>query len=910
MLATGMGEQSATQLIKDSNISEEKGRVTIACVNSPASTTLSGDEPAVDYIHDILIRAGVFSRKLKVESAYHSHHMKKVAEAYSRSLADLRPSAPREDVEFVSSVTGSSKSTDFGPQYWTDNLVSQVRTDRSSSLLHCNVDTSQVRFSDALSVLAQSMSKSGARDAANIFIEIGPHSALQGPLQQVLSALPDVQYTYVSPLTRGKNSSDTFSATTARLLELGTSLDLKRVLTSRGKTEPQVIADLFSYPWDHSVKYWSESRLSREHRMRPFPYHDLVGLYDAHSPIDEPRWRHHLSVTRLPWLRHHIVDGLVIFPGSGYTCMAIEAIKQLVQIRNPGVEVSKVVSRDFNIHRAIVVPSEESEGTPPDVEVQIVLSPSKNSNNSPWYTLRVLSLQQDGQWAEHVTGSIRAEVKIVSHTESAGSFGDEQNVATEEAFEALERIKAAAKTELDVTAIYAEHKAAGNDWGASFAVATEMFLGKHVALSKVKTPAIGEWMPHEYYQPHLIHPATLDATFHAMATLFKKQMVNAPIMPTTTEEATFTSDLISTPGAELIIANEIKPLGKTAARGSSWIFQQNPETGDLMLVSTLKDLVFRAVGEEAESEGRKPFERKTFHQVHWKPDPDFLTETMFKALMAPLASRSPEYYHRLDINEKAGNIYLSRVKGLPVIRNPKTAPTPHYQHLAQWILDWTSSKEFEDMMASIKEEEVESILEESRRVGLHEGILLSQIGQQLPGILDNSVNPVSLVAEDDLLGAYYRDGPMLPLYKQMVEYFEILTHKSPQMNILEIGAGAGSATVHLFNTLGDHGKDMIQKYCYTDISSSFFEQGKVLLDKWNSLINFKVLDISKDPADQGFELNQFDLVVASNVLYATPSINESLGNIRKLMKPGGRMLVIENHRDTATVNTVFGTLPG
>lgn len=128
MLATGYGEQAALQTIKAANLDSEKGRVTVACVNSPASTTLSGDEPAIDILEDVLKKGGSFARKLKVETAYHSHHMEKVADSYLKSLANLTSSDIREDVEFISSVTGVAKTTGFGPSYWVENLVSQVRT--------------------------------------------------------------------------------------------------------------------------------------------------------------------------------------------------------------------------------------------------------------------------------------------------------------------------------------------------------------------------------------------------------------------------------------------------------------------------------------------------------------------------------------------------------------------------------------------------------------------------------------------------------------------------------------------------------------------------------------------------------------------------------------------------------------
>lgn len=126
MLATGYGEEAALQTIKAANIDSEIGRVVVACVNSPSSTTLSGDEPAVNYISEMLRSGGVFSRKLMVETAYHSHHMEKVASSYLKSLEGLSSTEVKPYVEFHSSVTGQMKTSDFGPAYWVENLVSQV----------------------------------------------------------------------------------------------------------------------------------------------------------------------------------------------------------------------------------------------------------------------------------------------------------------------------------------------------------------------------------------------------------------------------------------------------------------------------------------------------------------------------------------------------------------------------------------------------------------------------------------------------------------------------------------------------------------------------------------------------------------------------------------------------------------
>jgi SAM-dependent methyltransferase len=148
----------------------------------------------------------------------------------------------------------------------------------------------------------------------------------------------------------------------------------------------------------------------------------------------------------------------------------------------------------------------------------------------------------------------------------------------------------------------------------------------------------------------------------------------------------------------------------------------------------------------------------------------------------------------------------------------------------------------------------------------------------------------------------------------MAEYAKMLAFKQPRMNILEIGAGTGAATLSLLQAL-DNPVDglLLDRYCYTDISMGFFEQARERFRRWEDRMDFKTLDISKNPLEQsGFAdlEGKFDLIVASNVIHATPSLDVSLANARRLLKPGGRLILIEVTRLTTTINTIFGTLPG
>jgi acyl transferase domain-containing protein len=125
MLAVGKGPDDIGARIQ--KIDRSFGKITVACVNSPESTTISGDVAAFEELQAVLSEASVFNRRIKVDSAYHSYHMEVVAPSYLSSLNGLVADETRDDVAFFSSVTGVRKTSGFGAEYWVSNLVSQVK---------------------------------------------------------------------------------------------------------------------------------------------------------------------------------------------------------------------------------------------------------------------------------------------------------------------------------------------------------------------------------------------------------------------------------------------------------------------------------------------------------------------------------------------------------------------------------------------------------------------------------------------------------------------------------------------------------------------------------------------------------------------------------------------------------------
>ncbi|KAL6899961.1 polyketide synthase [Trichoderma evansii] len=315
MIAVGLGHEDARKYIKKFDVQG----VTVACINSPSSVTVSGDLDGITALKDALDADGVFNRRLKVDTAYHSHHME----------LRLESGSVNSGVRYFSSVTEQEKFDGFGASYWVDNLVSPVR------------------FCGALRNLYQEL-----RQAAINIIEIGPHAALSGPVKQTLADLQanGFSYNYIPTLVRS-----TLFHSGNDDLNIGAVAAL-----CRSESSPLTfLRDLPSYHWNHTETHWVESRLSREYRCRKHPSHDLLGSRVIASPDSQPSWRILLGTDRLPWLQDHVVDNFIVFPAAGYMTMAIQAIQQLDQDRRQDLKPKGYRLKNVSFKKTLTIPKDD-----------------------------------------------------------------------------------------------------------------------------------------------------------------------------------------------------------------------------------------------------------------------------------------------------------------------------------------------------------------------------------------------------------------------------------------------------------------------------------------------------------------------------------------------------------------------
>ncbi|MFJ4673830.1 type I polyketide synthase [Kitasatospora purpeofusca] len=110
------------------------GRLSVAAVNGPSSTVVSGDADAVVELVGVLVGEGVRARVIEVDYASHSAHVEGIRE---RLLSDLEGIDPvSASVPFFSTVTGDwldTKVLDAG--YWYRNLRETVEFGRATDTL-------------------------------------------------------------------------------------------------------------------------------------------------------------------------------------------------------------------------------------------------------------------------------------------------------------------------------------------------------------------------------------------------------------------------------------------------------------------------------------------------------------------------------------------------------------------------------------------------------------------------------------------------------------------------------------------------------------------------------------------------------------------------------------------------------
>lgn len=190
--------------------------------------------------------------------------------------------------------------------------------------------------------------------------------------------------------------------------------------------------------------------------------------------------------------------------------------------------------------------------------------------------------------------------------------------------------------------------------------------------------------------------------------------------------------------------------------------------------------------------------------------------------------------------------------------------------------------------------------------------LTERCGSQLAGVLRGEADPLQLLFpqnSDISAEKLYRDAPGAKVLNALAA--EAVLHavsRAPagrMVRVLEIGAGTGGTTAAILPRLP---MDRVA-YTFTDVSSYFVNAGRQQFSDFPGVL-YRALDISTDPVGQGFEPAGYDVVVAANVLHATPDLQRTLAHVRQLLAPGGELVLLEGTTPRRFLDLTFGLLDG
>jgi len=865
----------------------------VACINSPSSMTVSGDEAAILELQHLADKRSVWNRRLKIDVAYHSHHMLRVAEKYGSLIGDVHPNATNADNSaFFSSLAGRQVNTSsLTTAYWVENL------------------TSQVRFREALELLY--VPEGGDKKIVDLLIEVGPHSALQGPARQVLESsqvdLKDIQY--CSSLIRGGDSITDMQRLAARLFKEGCRVEMGAVnFPDPTMKPPKVLTDLPTYQWNHSRKYWYDTRVDREGQSQPTQRHDLLGNRVHDSSMLEPQWKNILKADSVPWLRDHKVEGLIVFPMAGYLCMAMEAYRQQAGWKQ--VKYDRIIFSEISVHQALPIP----ESTP--VELMLSMAPhaeGPRASSDKWSGFKVFSWTNDRDWVEHCRGLVASESSEERNNPIDGIKQAKRRLKSSAA--TFERLSDSCTEAVNAANIYNVVAEAGFEYGPTFRYMDGVMTGPSMVRCNVTVPDSAASMPYHHESEYTIHPITLDLIFQSLWPIITNggDSLDVPYMPIAIQRMEISTSFTTTPGAAHQVIARLKKADLFSQKPSLDIDtfgeQRLPETADVSIRGLIGALV---QGSTAHAKVQKAQCLK----MHWEPCVSYLNQTQCSALFS-LSPPAPTAIEELWSLERLSCDYIEEALDQTA---PHCITAPHLKRLYIWMKKQISLMQegrncyLPPELLRKPENERQVLRGTAVSLGPY-GIMIQRIGENLSAILQGHIEPLSIMLEDNLLSRFYTD---IDSYQRRcsvaANYIQKMSYQNPALRLLEIGAGTASATMPILEALGGTTTmkaASFEAYHFTDITSGFFETAKVKLSSWGELISYRRLDIESSPTDQDFQAGSYDVVVASDVLHATAEIQRTMVNVRSLLKPGGKLVLIEETGSKQLLRWLpFATLPG
>ncbi len=438
MAAVGLSGEATASVLVELGLDD---RLVVAGENSARGATVAGPVEALAELEQVLTERQVFVRRLDLDYAFHSPAMNPIEQQVIADLAHIRPCTGR--IPFYSTVVGGELDCQrLDSRYWWQNI----------------------RFP----VLFQ-----GAMDALlgqgfNLFVEVGPHPILRSYVTDALTQR-ELPGQVLATLQRKDDSPALLERCVARLLIAGAEPDWQAHFPVAGNN-----LRLPNYAWQREhfqlpVSAESFGVLQRE-RVHPLLGYPL--------PDRTLTWENRLDTQLFPTLGDHKVGDAVLFPGAGFTELALA----VALLHQPGEFVD---IEELEIHNPLLLGNEGSK------KIRVNIEEADG-------TLRITSrsLAQREEWVQHVVARLPGEARGVMLGGRAPALPQRPADFTGEQHLALTR-------------------AVGLNYGPAYQAVAAVWVEPACILAQLSVP---DAITHELAALHL-HPALLDGAFQLITEL-------------------------------------------------------------------------------------------------------------------------------------------------------------------------------------------------------------------------------------------------------------------------------------------------------------------------------------------------------------------------------------------------------
>jgi len=425
----------------------------LAAVNGPTSVVVSGAEEAIEAFAEAATIKGWRTSRLRTSHAFHSALMEPMLNEFDSVVRSL--TFHESTLAAVSTVTGRVVGAGewSDPAYW----VTQVRR--------------PVRFADAVATLA----------AAGVtrFVELGPDGVLTAMAQ---TCLPDAADSLFTPLLRRERDEATTAMTAlGRLFAHGVDLDWSGVFAGTGARR----VDLPTYAFQRR-RFWPQA----DHTLGGDPAglglgaadHPLLGAALSLADADGLILTGRLSADSHPWITEHTVLGAVLLPGTALLELALTA----------GERAEVPVVEELVLQRPLVLPPSGS------VWLQVAVGAPDDDERRPVTIHSRSERADDGPWTVHATGTLSPD-----RGSDAGANTDPAD---------LTAWPPAGAVPVPVDGLYDALARVGYDYGPMFRGLRKVWRRGTEVFAEARLPE--ETTGADRFG---LHPALLDAIFHALA---------------------------------------------------------------------------------------------------------------------------------------------------------------------------------------------------------------------------------------------------------------------------------------------------------------------------------------------------------------------------------------------------------